>query len=1119
LPEQGASAQLRWRLDDTLAVLGEGRPGWDLTAEQRAAVGAPLEPGLIIAGAGSGKTEVMAARVVHLVASGRVRPDEVLGLTFTTKATASLAARVRAGLERLRARAPGGVAGTAGSDLDGEPMISTYNGYGARLVSDYGLRIGIEPATRLAPEGLRWQLALAVVRRWEQPLDIDLTPVSVAERVRQLADEMASHLASPADVHRATQRMQEMLDSAPKLGADAKKALDVARVRLQLMDLVAEFERAKRDALLLDYGDQIALAAQLALQPAVAIAERTAHRVVLLDEYQDTGVGQRVLLQRLYGDGHPVTAVGDPAQSIYGFRGASVGNILNFPEHFPAGGRGAPVRPAQTYPLAVNFRSGGAVLEVANRIVEGLSDGISGLRRGTVTPPVLRPREGRQTQGPDGGDVRVRLLADAESEAQWVADEIRRALEARRATHRQHCAEPGCDGWHEAAVLCRRRGQFGLLRQALERAEIPVEVIGLGGLLDAPEVSDLVAVLRVLHDATANAAMVRLLTGPRWRVGLRDLDALGRRAARLVRGAGPSPADPAAEPVLQLGGDEAEVGALSDVLERLDDPELRRLAPLSAEAERRLRRLHRELAALRHRADQPLPDLIADVERTTGLDVELEATPERLRRGRRANVLAFLDVAADFVGLDGQTDLGAFLSSLDAAEKAEDGYDLGTPSAADAVKLMTIHAAKGLEWDVVCVPGLSKNAFPSNRGSKPWPWRPEALPGELRGDRDDLPVWSDPSAKGCGAYQTEYKAVLALEERRLAYVAVTRARDVLRCSGYWWSATAKKVLAPASPFLVEITEACAQGAGLVDVAAEQPTDDADNPLLAGERNADVAWPPAPVVSAGTRWAAGSVREALAGADPFTGVPPDELPDEVAERIAGWQRDADLLLRERAAARGRPSVALPQTLSVSDLVDVASDPAQFAARLLRPMPAPPAPAARQGTSFHAWVEQRAGGRTLLDPEDLPGASDESMAVPGDDLRSLQDAFLRTTWASREPVAVEVGFELVLEGDTGPSLIRGRIDAVYRNDDGSFDVIDYKTGARPHGASTGHTADHAAIQLACYRLAWADIAQVPVEQVDAAFLYVREGEDGLVRPPLLSRKELADLLAGPDANVTP
>ena len=373
------------------------------------------------------------------------------------------------------------------------------------------------------------------------------------------------------------------------------------------------------------------------------------------------------------------------------------------------------------------------MLDVANRIVAGLSTAFGA---GRVPLTVLEPCPGRETGGGEGGEVRAALLPTRRGEADWMAGRVADACERRRDAHGERCPDEGCEGWHEAAVLCRRRSQFGLLRQALERRGVPVEVIGLGGLLDAPEVADLVAVLRVLHDATANAAVARLLTGPRWRIGLRDLDALGRRAAVLVRDPRHSPGP--AEPLpLQLGGDEAEVGSLSDALERLDDSQLARLAPLSPEAVSRLRRLRGELTALRRRIDQPLPDLIADVERTIGLDIELEATPDRLRQGRRANVLAFLDVAADFVGLDGHTDLGAFLASLDAAEKAEDGYDLGVPSAADTVKLMTVHAAKGLEWDVVGVPGLSRGIFPSNRGTSPWPWRPEALPGELRGDRAD----------------------------------------------------------------------------------------------------------------------------------------------------------------------------------------------------------------------------------------------------------------------------------------------------------------------------------------------------------------------------------------------
>ncbi len=317
--------------------------------EQRAAVAAPLEPGLIIAGAGSGKTEVMAARVVHLVATGQVRPDEVLGLTFTTKATASLAARVRSGLERLRERVARFASTAGAARWTASRSCSTYNGYGARLVADHGLRIGIEPATRLAPEGLRWQLALAVVRRWDGPLDVEMQPAKVAERVRRARrrDGQPSGQPGGRDADRGRHGGDVVRRRQGRCGG--QEGARAGRTRLQLLRLVEAFEQAKRDALLLDYGDQIALAARLA-RPAGRRRGR-AHRATgssCSTSTRTPGSRQRMLLQRLFGGGHPVTAVGDPAQSIYGFRGASVGNILRFPRAFPR--RGA-AEPARVYPL------------------------------------------------------------------------------------------------------------------------------------------------------------------------------------------------------------------------------------------------------------------------------------------------------------------------------------------------------------------------------------------------------------------------------------------------------------------------------------------------------------------------------------------------------------------------------------------------------------------------------------------------------------------------------------------------------------------------------------------------------------------------------------------------
>ncbi len=1145
---------MSWSVDETIRLLAAGRTDYDLTTEQRAAVAAPLEPGLVLAGAGSGKTEVMAARVVYLVAAGLVLPEQVLGLTFTVKATASLAARIRTGLARLRNERglsdDRGEPATAACALDGEPTVATYNGYGARLVAEQGLRLGIEPGSRLATEGMRWQLALRVVRQWSGELEVDVQPATVAERLRTLSGELADHLCDADAVRAAHTVIRQFLQSAPRQVESTRDAAAALSTREQLLRLVEEYERHKRRNLLLDYGDQIALAARLAALPSVRDGERSQFRVVLLDEYQDTGVAQRVLLQRLFGDAHPVTAVGDPAQSIYAFRGASVGNIVRFPQQFPAEG-GAPAR---VYPLLTNFRSGGAVLAVANAIVAGLPS------NDAVGPPVLRPRPGRELPvgrfATDGradptdedreacGEVRVAFLPDAEAEAAWVRDSIVAAVGRRTGVHADSCPRPGCAGWHEVAVLCRKRSQFGLLRQGLEEAAVPVEVVGLGGLLDAPEVADIVAVLRVLHDPTSNADMIRLLTGVRLRIGPRDLDALGRRA-RLLSASGARarvvpdtvPGEERTSALLLAAvdaGDQVDVGSLADALEQLDDRRLREHAPLSDEAVHRLHELRSLLAGLRRRAGQPLPDLVADVERALGLDIELEATPRALARGRRANVLAFLDVAADFVGVEGETHLGAFLASLDAAERAEDGYDMGTPSPADAVKLMTVHAAKGLEWDIVCVPGLSggtqSSIFPSGRSSPRWTQRADVLPWHVRGDRADLPQWTEPTTAGFKAYKAACAERDAQEERRLAYVAVTRARSVLSCSGYWWGPTAKTPHIP-SPFLLEAEQACADGAGVVEPFAPKP--EGDNPLLAASRAREISWPLAADVDSGVAAAAAQVRGFIGAATaataataaapvpdaappPPVGSPAGLLTPDQAMLVEAWRRDSDLLLQERRLrARRLAPVPIPKTLSVSDLVTVASNPARLAQQVARPMPQPPAPAARRGTAFHSWVEARSGRRALLETEEVPGAGDAGIGPrggPGDthSFAALQGAFLASPYGGREPLEVEVGFELVL----GRHLVRGRMDAVYPAAEHlrqhvDVDVVDYKTGARP----TGTASQAAAIQLACYREAWAEISGTPVERVGAAFLYVAESEcsdGGVVRPALPSRQELVAML---------
>jgi DNA helicase-2/ATP-dependent DNA helicase PcrA len=1084
------------------------------TAEQARVISAPLAPMAVVAGAGSGKSETMAARVVWLVANGLVRPERVLGLTFTRKAAAELGVRVRARLDRLRTRLADEEIGRLGGPaiFDGEPAVSTYHSYAARLFGDHALREALEPTMRLITPAVAWQIASRVVDSYDGPMDkIDWTPDTVTTMVMDLAGDLSEHLRTPDDVRGVGEWLQARYAEVRKPISRQREILAKQDVREQLLPLVEAYGRAKAAREVVDYGDQLSLAARIAARhPEVAAIERSRYAVVLLDEYQDTSHAQLVLLTSLFGDGHPVTAVGDPCQSIYGWRGASAGNLLRFPHDFPNGREPAPVER-----LSISFRNGERVLDVAAGVQEELRAEAREVPRLFSGPD----RRGR-------GRVECALFETVEDEAERIAARIAHLLAG------THDAGGGLFGiapdglpWEtgppepkDTAVLARKRGQFPLIRRALEARGIPVEVVGLGGLLTVPEVQDVVATLRVVQDPTAGASLARLLTGPRWRLGPRDLVALGRRARELARqtardiaqitakeAEGAEQGDPLRQMVDELA---RETGSLVDALDDLGEAE-----NYSAEGFTRLRRLRDELRVLRGHAMLPLADLVTEVERVLGLDIEVAARYGLEPVTARADLDAFVDAAAAFAGDAEDPTLSAFLAYLKAAESEEFGLEVGRVGETNSVKLLTVHASKGLEWPVVVVPGLaympqknggprSGSVFPSPpRNPTRWTANARLLPYPLRGDHADLPRLNGLDRDDLDAFDQACSDRDLREERRLCYVAVTRASHLLIATGYRWGA-ATRPLRPA-PFLEEIREVCLAGAGSVPIWAEPPEDDAANPLLAEQDTA--SWPALPD---GERYGAtveGArlVGDAMAGS---AGAWPAEeyaaLSDADRSRMSAWARDVELLLAERDRGRRGDGLAvdLPPHLSVSSLVALARDPGALAREIRRPVPRPPAPYARRGTAFHRWLESRWGQQRLLDPDDLPGAADEG-AAHDDRLSELQARFEGSSWASRQPVDVEVPFETVI----GDRLIRGRMDAVFRTTDGGFEVVDWKTGSPP----SGDEADFAAVQLAAYRLAWASLERVPVDQVSAAFHYV--AANLTVRPAdLLDADALAALI---------
>ncbi len=1056
------------------------------SAQQWAAISAPLEPAVVIAGAGSGKTTLMAARVVYLVLTGQVRPEEVLGLTFTTKAAAELRERIRDALLRSGALPHPGVLAADQEEVL-EPTVITYNAYAANLLTDHGLRIGHEPETRVITDASRYQLGARAVERYTGEVEqLSDHPPTVIQNLLALESAMSEHLVGPEDVRRVDGEARAGFVRAietERAGKDRKtyveaveKAVSAIDRRAELLGLVASYRRLKADLGLMDFSDQIALGARLAdEQPEVGAIERARFKVVLLDEYQDTSVAQATMLSRLFsgpdpstGRGHPVTAVGDPNQAIYGWRGASVSNILNFAETFPLAGPSASSRSSSSssradapapavLPLTVNRRSDRRILEAANRLAQPLY---------AALPQVL-PLE--PAPGAAEGEVSVAVFDTHAEELAWLVDAV-------TAAH---------DGlWSDIGVLTRDNAHAEEVFDALTGAGIPVEIVGLSGLLRLPEVAEVVAILHLLHDVTANAAMLTLLNGPRWAIGPRDLRLLAMRAGEIAGSGGRATAGQGL--VEQLGEiadgvDPAELPALSDALEDLGD------LPYSDQARERFTLLAAELRQLRFAVGDPLLDVVRRIIETTGVDIELASSTNPAAAARRDNLDLFVKGVADFQAIDGAVTLPALLAYLTAEDDQGNGLDVATPSLADSVKLLTVHRSKGLEWRSVFLVGVCETRFPSNRSRTLWTSSPAVLPAPLRGDAADLPQLVAYDKGGLDDYRAATRAHGLTEELRLGYVAFTRAAHRLSVTSYLWTPRAT----PFGPSAYQqVVKGLLEERGeSVERWSEKPERGSLHPYAG--RSTSKAWPgtvPGEEVLS-RREAAALVRSVDVAAT-------DEGLDVVeAARVAEWDDELERLLTEVRAERGDViEVPLPPSISATSLARLRAEPEEFLRDLARPMPRPPAPAARFGTRFHAWVESRFGQQGLIEPDDLPGRGDADIEDDSD-LAAVVASFEAGPFADRVPYAVEAPFSLVLGGQ----VVRGRIDAVFVEPDGGWLVVDWKTGQHE---------DADPLQLAIYRVAWAELAGVPVERVRAAFHYVRSGRT--TEPPGLPERDALEAL---------
>ena len=1037
----------------------------DFSEQQLAAITAPLAPAVIIAGAGSGKTTVMAARVVWLVGSGQVLPEQVLGLTFTRKAAGELGSRVRQALHR---------AGVLSADSEaGEELILTYDAFAGRLVSEHGLRLGIEGDSRLITGAARFRLAARVVADTPGLQYLSrLRPAAVTQRLLELSGELRSHLVDPLALADQAEAFDAELSAAPRNPrGQVYSALQTARAaaseRLELATLVVRYEELKADLGYVEFADQMAAAARLATEvPAVPAALRAEFAVVLLDEYQDTSAAQATLLRGLFsgagpgsGRGHPVTAVGDPCQAIYGWRGAAASNILDFAHHFP----NSDGTPATGYALTVNRRSGQRVLDAANDLAGPVRDEPAlvahGLDLDLVAPPGTPP--GR---------------VEAASHSTWP-EEVAAIADRTAELH----ATGGVTAWSDIAVLARRNSQVADVYAELVARDIPAEIVGLGGLLELPAIADVVATLTLLDDATANPSVLRLLTSPRWAIGIPDLALLGRRARELSAARRPDGAGAQSDLEAVLSG--SDPAFVPSLLEAVAEPGT---LAYSGDARRRFSAFAGELGLLRRHAGDAVTELVQRVISVLGLAVELEAVGV----GGSAPLATFVQAVADYTDIDADASLAGLLAYLEAERDYGTGLEQAVVSAADSVKVLTVHKAKGLEWDVVFVPGLAADVFPTDRVTGNWLRNASSLPYPLRGDASALPQLGRVDNAQLTAFASALTEQQRLSEDRLAYVAVTRARQLLLVSTHTWGAGLAKPRDPSDYFVT-----VAAHAQRVTEAGDIPD---TNPLL-GEA-ATTSWPAVGDTVAWTvrREAAVLVRDARAavgdgGYPEIAGLSLDQT-----ELVEHWRAlSSGLIAAELETVRERSAGRLPDYLSVTGLGRLAKDAAAYAAELRRPMPRLVSEAQRWGIGFHQWLEDRFRGQSPL----LDGDDGE---VAGVDFTQLRAGFEAGPYADAVPVAVETPFTLVLAG----RLVRGRIDAVFTATDGRAQVVDWKTG-------DARRADP--LQLACYRLAWAELNGLDVAEVDAVFYDLRAAE--VVRPAALpDRAGLEVLLAAVPGSVS-
>jgi DNA helicase-2/ATP-dependent DNA helicase PcrA len=620
----------------------------DLTEPQREAVTHADGPLLVLAGAGSGKTRVITRRAAYLAATV-TRPCHVAAITFTNKAANEMRQRIAA-------------LGLAGM------TVATFHSLCARLLRAYAGQAGLKSNFSIYDESDRNEIVREAVA--ESDLALEQWPVA---RVVSAVSLAKNHMLTPAEY--AGKEVQDF------------GARTIARIWTKYDELMRQ-----RNAV--DFDDLLVLVARmLEEKPEIRDDLEETYRYLLIDEYQDTNLAQFEIARRLCRRRQNICATGDPDQSIYGWRGATISNILEFEQHFPN---------AKVVKLEQNYRSTPRILAAASQLIA------SNKRRKEKT---------LWTHNDDGPPVRVVECEDADSEAEFVARSIADLASAGTALK-------------DVAIFCRINSLTRVLETALRKHRLAYQVARGVEFYSRKEIKDTVSYLRVLANPDDDVSLARIINVPTRGIGATSIARLSDHAR-------------------------AHNKRLIDALREVD-----RIESLGRAAAK-IKRFVKMLDELRGAVGKPLRELIETVLDITGLEDEFRQTSTD-DNNRVANVEELISSAAKFQEESDEPNLVNFLSQVSLVSDQD-----AIKSESGCVTVMTLHAAKGLEFPVVFMVGLEDGVLPHARA------------------RDD-------------PHQME-------EERRLCFVGITRTMRQLtmtrarrrRIRGTW-------IPTVRSPFLMEL---------------------------------------------------------------------------------------------------------------------------------------------------------------------------------------------------------------------------------------------------------------------------------------------------------------------------